>query len=114
VNLQILPLAITMMAGPQIMAAILFLTTEKPLRVSVPFVTAVGIAATVGTAIATGIASLLGSSVDLGDSSEGSSVGNIVQIALVALLIAGAIKNYVGRETVEPPKWMGALQEADA
>jgi hypothetical protein len=30
----------------------------------------------------------------------------------VALLILASIKSYLGRETAEPPKWMGKLQEA--
>jgi small neutral amino acid transporter SnatA (MarC family) len=33
-NLAILPLAITMMAGPQIMSAIIFITAAKPLKLS--------------------------------------------------------------------------------
>ena len=32
---------------------------------------------------------------------------------LVGLLVALAVKNYVGRETVEPPSWLGTLQSAD-
>jgi small neutral amino acid transporter SnatA (MarC family) len=43
-NVQILPLAITMMAGPQIMAAIIFVTAPKALRVSLPFLAGVAIA----------------------------------------------------------------------
>jgi Sap, sulfolipid-1-addressing protein len=31
-----------------------------------------------------------------------------------ALLVFAALRNYVKRETVEPPKWLGALQAADA
>jgi threonine/homoserine/homoserine lactone efflux protein len=75
------------------------------------FVVAVAIAATAGTAIATGLVSLTG--IDLGDPSDSGSAGTIIQIALVVLLILAAIKNVVRRETVEPPKWLGALQEAD-
>ena len=109
-NLQILPLAITMMAGPQIMAAIIFVTAPKALRVSVPFLAGVAIATTVGVIITTTIASLL----SLGDPSDSGSSGNIIQYVLVGLLVALAIKNYVGRETAEPPRWLGALQQADA
>jgi threonine/homoserine/homoserine lactone efflux protein len=109
-NLQILPLAITMMAGPQIMAAIIFVTAPKALRVSVPFLAGVAIATTVGVIITTTIASLL----SLGDPSDSGSSGNIIQYVLVGLLVALAIKNYVGRETAEPPGWLGALQSADA
>jgi threonine/homoserine/homoserine lactone efflux protein len=109
-NLQILPLAITMMAGPQIMSAIIFVTAPKALRVSVPFLAGVAIATTVGVIITTIIASLL----SLGSPSDSGSSGNIIQYVLVGLLVALAIKNYVGRETAEPPRWLGALQQADA
>jgi threonine/homoserine/homoserine lactone efflux protein len=111
-EIAILPLAITMMAGPQIMSAIIFLTNPKPLKVSLPFLAGVAIATTVGVAIALVVASLLGGS--LGDSSDTGSTGNIIQYTLVGLLIALAIKNYVGRETAEPPSWLGALQRADS
>jgi hypothetical protein len=114
VNLQILPLAITMMAGPQIMSAIIFVTSEQAVRVSTAFLMGVAIATTVGVAITAGLAALLGDSLSLGDPSDEGSAGTIVQIALVALLIAAAVKNYLGRETAEPPKWLGALQTADA
>jgi threonine/homoserine/homoserine lactone efflux protein len=108
-NLQILPLAITMMAGPQIMAAIIFVTAPKALRVSVPFLAGVAIATTLGVIITTTVASLL----SLGDPSDSGSSGHIIQYVLVALLVALAVKNYLGRETVEPPRWLGALQSAD-
>jgi threonine/homoserine/homoserine lactone efflux protein len=110
VKLQILPLAITMMAGPQIMSAIIFVTAPKALRVSLPFVAGVDIATTLGVIITTTLASLL----SLGDPSDSGSSGNIIQYVLVGLLVALAIKNYLGRETAEPPGWLGALQNADA
>src|SRR5215217_5472181 len=113
-NLAILPLAITMMVGPQIMSAIIFVTTPKPLRTSGAFVLGVAIATTVGVLIALAIASLLGNGVSLGDSSENGSTGHIIQYLLVGALVALAVKNYLGRETVEPPKWLGALQSADS
>src|SRR5215218_9400982 len=105
-NQAILPLAITMMAGPQIMSAIIFVTASKPLKVSASFIA--------GVAIALAAVSLLGSSVSLGDSSDSGSTGHIIQYLLVGLLIALAVKNYLGRETVEPPSWLGTLQSADS
>jgi hypothetical protein len=112
-NLDILPLAITMMAGPQIMSAIIFVTTPKPVKVSVPFIAAVAIATTVGVLITRTLAALLGNSVSLGDPSDPSSIGHIIQYLLVGLLIALAVKNYVNRETIEPPRWLGTLLTAD-
>ena len=110
-HLEILPLAITMMAGPQIMADIIFITSSRPLALGGAFVTAVAIAVTAGTAIATGLVELTG--IDLGEPSDSGSAGTIIQISLVALLILAAIRNVVRRETIEPPSWLGALQQAD-
>jgi hypothetical protein len=113
VNTNILPLAITMMAGPQIMSAIVFVTSERAVKKSTAFVLGVLLATTIGVAALRGLLSLLGDNLSLGDPSGGGSAGHIIQYALVALLIAASIKNYARRETVEPPKWLGRLQEAD-
>jgi hypothetical protein len=113
-NIQVLPLAITMMAGPQIMSAIIFVTAKKAVAVSMAFVAGVAIAATLGCAITLGLASLLGYSISLGDSSDSSSTGSVIQYVLVGLLVLAALKSYLGRETAEPPKMLGRLQEADA
>ena len=51
-SLQVLPLAITMMAGPQIMSAIVFVTTGRPIRVSLAFLSGVLIATLAGVGIA--------------------------------------------------------------
>jgi len=112
-KLDILPLAITMLAGPQIMAAIIFVTAPKPLNVSAAFIAGVAVATTIGVIIATTIASLLDNRISLGDSSDTGSIGHIVQYLLVGLLVALAVKNYVRRETVEPPGWLGTLMNAD-
>jgi small neutral amino acid transporter SnatA (MarC family) len=74
-NLDILPLAITMMAGPQIMSAIIFLTTPKPAKVSASFIAGVAIATIVGLVIAITIVTLLGNGVSLADSSDSGSIG---------------------------------------
>jgi hypothetical protein len=86
----------------------------KPLKTSASFIVGVAIATTVGVAIAHALASLLDNSVSLGDSSDNGSTGHIIQYLLVGLLVALAVKNYVRRETVEPPKWLGTLMSADS
>ena len=112
-DLSILPLAITMMAGPQILTAIILVTTPKPIPVSMAFLAGVAIAAIIGTTIAWIIASLLGNAVDFGDSSDNTSTGHIIEYALVGLLVLFALKNWRGRATAEPPKWLGTLMDAD-
>jgi hypothetical protein len=111
-SLAVIPLAITMNAGPQIMSAIIFVTANKPLKLSAYFLGGVVIAVTVGLTVTYTLASVLGNSVSLGDSSDSGSLGNIIQYLLVGLLIILSIKSYVGRETSEPPRWLGAMQNA--
>jgi hypothetical protein len=111
-SLAVLPLAITMNAGPQIMSAIIFVTASKPLKLSAYFLAGVTIAVTVGVMVTFTLASVLGDSISLGDPSNSGSVGNIIQYLLVGLLVFLSIKNYIGRETIEPPRWLGALQNA--
>jgi hypothetical protein len=111
-NLSVIPLAITMNAGPQIMSAIIFVTARKPLKLSAYFLAGVVIALTVGVTITYTLAAALGNSISLGDSSDGGSLGNILQYLLVGLLVFLAIRNFVRRETIEPPRWLGALQNA--
>jgi hypothetical protein len=113
VNLNILPLAVTMMAGPQIISAIIFLTALEAVRISAAFLTGVAIATTVGLVVLLAVVALLGNGVSLGDPSNEGSIGKLLQYVLVGLLVVMAVKNYVRRETVEPPRWLGALQRAD-
>jgi threonine/homoserine/homoserine lactone efflux protein len=111
-SLAVIPLAITMNAGPQIMSAIIFVTASKPLKLSAYFLAGVVIAVTVGVTITYTLANVLGNGVPLGDPSDGGSLGNIIQYVLVGLLVFLSIRSYAGRETSEPPRWLGALQNA--
>jgi hypothetical protein len=111
-SLAVIPLAITMNAGPQIMSAIIFVTASKPLKLSAYFMAGVVIAVTAGVTITYTLASVLGNSVSLGDSSDSGSIGNIIQYVLVGLLIILSIRSYLTRATSEPPRWLGAMQNA--
>jgi len=111
-KLDILPLAFTMLAGPQIMSAIIFVTAPKALKLSAYFLAGVVIAVSVGVTITYTLATLFGNSISLGDSSASGSLGNIIQYLLVGLLIFLSIRNYVRRESIEPPRWLGAMQNA--
>ncbi|QLH20346.1 GAP family protein [Streptomyces sp. Rer75] len=111
-DLQILPLAVTMMAGPQIVAAVILVTTARPVRVSSAFLLGVAVATAVGVAVTRGIFALLGQAVSPGQPSDPGSAATIVQLVLVGLLVLVAMKNLVRRESVEPPKWLGSLMDA--
>ena len=111
-SLSVIPLAITMNAGPQIMSAIIFVTAPKALRLSAYFLAGVVIAVTAGVTVTYTVATVLGNSISFGDPSDSGSVGNVIQYVLVGLLVILSIRSYLGRETSEPPRWLGALQNA--
>jgi hypothetical protein len=111
-SLAILPLAITMNAGPQIMSALIFVTASKPLKLSAYFLAGVVIAVTAGVTVTFTLATVLGNGFSLGDSSDSGSVGNIIQYLLVGLLVFASIRSYLTRETSEPPRWLGTMQNA--
>lgn len=104
----ILPLAVTMMAGPQEMTAIIFVTHPNPVKVSLAFLAGVASAMVLGTTIYF----LLAGTVELGDPAETGSTGTIIEFVLVGLLVLLALRTYRHRETIEPPKWLGGLLEA--
>src|SRR6266536_2745946 len=104
----ILPLAITMMAGPQEMTAIVFVTHPTPVKVSLAFLVGVIVAMVLGTTIYY----LLAGTIDLGDASSNGSSGTIVQLVLAGLLALLAVRTYRHRETIEPPKWLGRMMQA--
>src|SRR5918994_763396 len=111
-SLAVLPLAITMNAGPQIMSALIFVTASKPIKLSAYFLTGVVIAVTVGVTVTFGLATAFGNSISLGDSSDSGSGGNIIQYLLVGLLVVLSLRSYLTRATSEPPRWLGTMQNA--
>lgn len=111
-DLQILPLAITMMAGPQIMSALILTTSKRPISNSLAFIAAVGLVASVGVFLYSLIGGAISSVVPLGESSEPTTAAKIIQLALIAILVWLAIKSYLGRATTKQPKWMDSLIDA--
>lgn len=101
--LQLLPLALVMVAGPQILSAVFLATSETWRRNSAAFV----FGAFLSISLVVTIAYLLGSEA----TGERGSNETLSVVILVALLFA-MIHTYRTREESEPPKWMGKLQAA--
>jgi hypothetical protein len=101
--LTILPMAFVMIAGPQILSAVLFATSEHWQRNSAAYVLGAALSITI---FVTAAYLLLN-----GISDEGASDEAIYAVVLVVLVLA-AIHVYTSRATAEPPKWMGRLQTA--
>jgi hypothetical protein len=108
---EILPLALTMMVGPQIITAIILVTSENAVPASLAYIAGVALTSTVGTLLFAGLASLFNLSVP--GSKEPSQAALWIQTALIILLLIAAFKAYLSRATSSLPKWMSGLQNAN-
>ncbi|MFC6963310.1 GAP family protein [Halocatena marina] len=99
-----LPLAVVMVAGPQILSAIFLATSEDWRRNSAAFV----FGACLSISLIVTIAFLFGS----GTPRPGGSRRTLHLIVFVLLLFA-MVHVYLKREQSEPPKWMGKLASAN-
>ena len=100
--LTVLPLAIVMSAGPQIVTAVFLATSRKARPNSLAFLASVTVATTTGTTVFY----FLGTGVASGDRAW-------LDWVLVALLAFLAVRVYVMRNKTEPPRWMGKMESAE-
>jgi len=100
---SVLPLAVVMVAGPQLLSAIFLATSEQWRRNSVAYVTGAGL----GIGLVVSGAYVLAS----GRRSVGAS-NRTLSWLVVVLLIVAAVNVYRTRETADAPAWMGKLTGA--
>jgi Sap, sulfolipid-1-addressing protein len=106
-SLQILPLSLIMVMGPQILTSIFLVTSREPVKNSIAMLIGVVGAASVSLLIWFGIVKALGI-----DPKEGGGPTTADWI-VAGLLALAAIHTFRGRGTASVPKWMSALQEAE-
>ena len=97
-------MAFVMIAGPQILSAIFLATSENWRRNSAAYLAGAALSV---TAIVT-IAYFVGSGV-----SDAGASSDTLDIVVLVLLVAAALRTFLGRKEAEPPKWMGRLQTAN-
>lgn len=102
----VLPMAVVMSAGPQIVTATFLATSQGAKRNSLAFLGGVAAATTIGVTVFF----LVGSGT-AGEQDDGKDWLDWVIIGLLVILM---IWVFVKRNETEPPKWMGRLQRADA
>ena len=107
--LTVLPLAIVMIAGPQIISAVFLATSQNWARNSLAFIVGAALSITATFTIAYFVVK---GAKGGDDSSSSGSEGTTLDAILLALLLFLAVRTYMGRKEAEPPKWMGKLQAA--
>lgn len=110
--ISVLPLAITMMAGPQIIAAIILITGKDAVRSSLAYIAAVFSATIIGTLGLSVFFSLIGLS-SLPKNNKGNPISNSIETILIVFLIFLSTKTFRNRANVKLPKWMNNLQETN-
>jgi hypothetical protein len=105
--LKVAPLAVVMVAGPQIISAIMLATSENPRRNSFAYVSGAVLASVLGTTVFFIVTGLLHTQVGAKEGGAGP-----IDYVLVALLLFLGVRVYLKRKTTEPPKWMAKLQTA--
>ena len=105
-QLQILPLCLVMVMGPQILTAILLTTSKEVVKNSLAMIAGVVLAASLGLVIWSVVVRAVG-----GGAPDSDSPGTADYI-VAGLLAVLAIRVWMTRGKADLPKWMGALQEA--
>lgn len=101
--LEILPLVVVMVAGPQLLSAIFLATSRNWRRNSAAFVA--------GAALSISLVVSLAYALGIGARMQGGSRPLVSAIVLVALLFA-MVHTYTTRADAEPPKWMRTMETA--
>jgi len=101
--LTVLPLAVVMVAGPQLLSAIFLATSEQWRRNSAAYVLGAGLAISLVVTAAYFLAT--------GTRSVGATNTTLTRL-VVGLLVVAAVYVYRTRETAEAPAWMGKLTGA--
>jgi hypothetical protein len=107
--LTILPLAFVMIAGPQIISAVFFATSEQWARNCTAYVLGAAVSITAFVTIAYLVAK---GAKDASSSSNQGSTNTTIDVVILVLLVIAAIYTFLKRNVSQPPKWMGRLQTA--
>ena len=104
---SVLPLAFVMIAGPQIISAVFFATSENWKGTSAGYV--LGAAVSI-TAFFTAAYFIAKGAKDAASSKSSGADG--ADYVVLVLLVVAMIHTFRARKVAEPPKWMGKLQTA--
>jgi hypothetical protein len=96
-----------MIAGPQIISAVFFATSERWSRNSAAYVLGAAVSITAFVTIAYFVAKGAKDS-----ASSKSDANTTIDVVILILLIIAAVYTFAKRKVAEPPKWMGRLQTA--
>lgn len=110
--LTILPMAVVMVAGTQLVAAVFLASGDRPRRASLGFLTGAAIVVLVGTTLAWLVFRVIKGAAGGGGGDGRSPVETAIDWVVFGLLVVLAVVVFVRRHSSGEPKWMGRLQHA--
>jgi len=102
--LKFSPLAIVMIAGPQILSPIFLATSDQWRKNSAAYV----FGASLSISLIVVVAYLLGSSLGGGGGGLLGATGQLLYLVILVLLLYAAVATYQKRNVSEPPKWIAS------
>ncbi|RZT81828.1 Sap-like sulfolipid-1-addressing protein [Micromonospora violae] len=109
----ILPLAVVMVAGTQLVVAVFLASSDRPRVASLGFLTGAGLVIAAGVTAAWLATRLVG-----GVAADASAVagkvdrGPAIDLVVLALLVILAVLIWVRRNRSGPPRWLGSIEHA--
>ncbi|MGW4498511.1 GAP family protein [Micromonospora sp. NPDC004336] len=109
--LTILPMAVVMVAGSQLVAAVFLASADRPRAASLGYLAGAGIVVTGGVTASWMITRAVRIGVGTGGGGR-RAVESRIDVVVLALLVVLAVVVFLRRHTAGPPKWMSGLQRA--
>ncbi|MEW1584026.1 GAP family protein [Micromonospora vinacea] len=111
--LTVLPLAVVMVAGTQLVVAVFLASSDRPRAASLGFLAGAGLVVAAGVTVAWLLTRLVGGAVADARAVAGKvDRGPAIDLVVLALLVILAVLIWVRRHRSGPPRWLGGIEHA--
>ncbi|MET8083579.1 GAP family protein [Micromonospora sp. NPDC005237] len=112
--LTVLPLAVVMVAGTQLVVAVFLASSDRPRAASLGFLAGAGLVVAVGVTVSWLLTRLLGGlATDASAAASRIDRGPVIDLVVLALLVCLALVVWLRRNRSGPPRWLGSVSHAD-
>ncbi|WP_433127959.1 GAP family protein [Micromonospora sp. CA-240977] len=112
--LTILPLAVVMVAGSQLVVSVFLASSDRPRAASLGFLAGAGLVVTAGVTVSWLLTRWVGGLAADASAAAGTvDRGPAIDLVVLALLVGLAVVVWVRRNRSGPPRWLGSIEHAD-